>query len=228
MKMTMLIIIPGFGSPHENEKTTIIKKNIKLLERYDPIEIWIFQYNLFHMSFFDHPNVKVFKREGHIGHAIFSCKPSYLKRFKYIGILLDDVELCDHFDIHDYVRMLDESKCDIIQPAYHPSKNYTSFPHQYLRNPHNAEYRKTNFLELFFYLMTSDAYRRYHQLILPRTKYMWGIDYILFHKGFSLAITDKYHFLHHFVGNNDDMNKKMDELNTMFNTHVHLSRNELW
>jgi hypothetical protein len=59
-------------------------------------------------------------------------------------------------------------------------------------------YRETNFIEYFFYMISSKKFKRYLSFFTNRTKWCWGIDLILYPNGIRLGMAEMYPVKHYF------------------------------
>ncbi len=76
-------------------------------------------------------------------------------------------------------------------------------------------YRETNFVELFFYFISSNRFDKYFKFFNKDTKWCWGIDLALSNYGLKLGILDCFPVKHYFkaVSYNSSLPSPIAELN---------------
>lgn len=159
--MNVLVLIPGFGAPHEVEKGVWLRSKIQTLvtqwrqSLHSPhpwrFDMWLFVYDNsivpndlaipIHsddgpQSIAPSPHLYVKREHGILAqYMIKYCKPDLLRRLGYTHVLatLDDVEFVN-INIAQLKQYYDEFKLDIVQPAL--SKNSrTPHPNMMVASP---------------------------------------------------------------------------------------------
>lgn len=142
-------------------------------------------------------------------------------------ILLDDVELSLDYNLLKLIVSLENNNLDIISPimssgstnSFH--KNFmTLFGSQDLLIKNEVSIVKTNYIELFNYIMKCSSFYKYLDLLNEHIKWMWGIDYILFDQSFQLGIYVESNFIHHFSSSNPSSDA-FDELGKFFLIYIY-------
>lgn len=210
----LLIIIPGFGNPHFDEKVKILNRNLRIFEKQKiDYQIKIFQYSSdcsFPTKIINNPNIDIHCEKGILGYFIKTyCSPDDLNIDIYdeVIILLDDVELSPRFKLTKIRNLYKKNNFDILSPSMiPPSKGTWKIM---FRNIGNVNGRIVNFLELFCYYMKPNVYRLYYDLISLKNINMYGYDLALYgHLKLKLGILDNINMIHYFWSNNPEFRKK--------------------
>jgi hypothetical protein len=223
------VIVPGFGAPYVDVKTTILKWNLIHLQSHRPpnmaIEVNVHIYD-------DTPTPVLERLEGHMQERIWFgdititfhrgrgivgdflyCHRHFDQGVDYVLVLLDDVELSPNFDLALAIDLVNEHKLDILSPAL-TNDSPTSYP--YMRQTQSGDTeveggtKATPFVrhlrilsacELFCYLTTRSAFRTWTNHMQPWNPWLWGMD-LLLHVRFGLRV-GMPNFMtarHHFQG----------------------------
>lgn len=114
-----------------------------------------------------------------------------------VMILLDDVELMDGFHTNRMYDTLLVHDLHLISPIIDRS-SVSGHKFMFRLWPQRERvFRRTNYAEMFFYMMTVNGYRKWHGALHPQTVYMWGIDMILFPRGVRIGIDETFSIRHH-------------------------------
>ena len=214
------VIVPGFGAPYVDVKTTILKWNLIHLQSHRPanvaIEVNVHIYD-------DTPDpvlekwdecvwhgditITFHRGKGIVGDFLY-CHRHFDQGVDYVLVLLDDVELSPNFHLGRAIDLLDEHKLDILSPAL-TDDSPTSYP--YMRQtegeqaegaasqPFKRHLRILAACELFCYLTTRTAFRTWTNHMQPWNPWLWGMD-LLLHVRFGLRVgmpnfmTARHHF----------------------------------
>ncbi len=196
----------GFGMPFIEKKIDILKKNLEVLEKIKnqyEIDLYIYIYSvefgnvLHNINFSKYVNNVYIKIEkGIIGEFIFKYVSEYYKLYNYIMLFLDDIELNPNLDINKLIKVYELEKLDIL--GFSLTKDSpTNHDFMYvLEDEYN--YRETNFIEFFSYFISTRNFPKYLQFYNKHTRWCWGIDIALYHKGIKMGILDLYPIKHYF------------------------------
>ena len=216
------VIIPGFGAPEVETKTRLLYKNIRCIRSTLPMT-WLL---VIFVSCYSEEARSVFRSTALPSLPstwwFVRFQPSFMGEFFLsdlrpetildpfiagmndrladgpIMILLDDVELVDGFHIGRMYRTLLVHDLHILSPVIDRS---SASGHKFmfaLWPPSERVFRRTNYAEMFFYMMTVHGYRKWHALLHPMTVFMWGIDMILYPRGLRIGIDETFTVQHHF------------------------------
>ena len=162
-------------------------------------------------------------QEGHLGTYIReSLTPSFVRDYNHdlheihdgggekeekgkkgemdgVVLLLDDVELLPSFSIVTLFETLQYHNLDVLSPTLHST---SASAHRFMMQKGDDKknrLRLTNFAELFCLAFSIQGYEIYHSLIPSFTKYMWGIDMIMYPYGnMKIGILSGMYVRHYF------------------------------
>ena len=206
----LLVIVPGFGTKrHLQSKLEWMKSNLaRLMHPLVNTSVRIFQYNCWEdvdlkqelsMFFQDKPDqLTVIKEKGIVGQFLYKhCQPKDVVGYDYVMILFDDIVLPFNFNIADFIARYQLVKLDILSVTL---VDNSPFIHLMGRGSQDM-IRKTNFAELFVYLMSYEVYCRYITTFFDeQSVWLWGIDGTLDAQKFSIGLDDKYTVRHMIKG----------------------------
>jgi hypothetical protein len=210
----LLLCIPGFGLPKLDQKLAMLKSNLALIQATKPdslhINLKMFFYSVkeYTAEWFedlpgiDHKDIQV--EAGVIGQFMYKyVTPDSVSEYDYIMFLMDDILLPDNFDISQFITIYDNNGLDIISPSL--STASARVVHKIMKNvPENVKkntpLRVTTFCEFFCYLMTKESYTKYYAFLDERSKWLWGVDVVLYTNGMTMGILDSYAMRHTFLG----------------------------
>jgi hypothetical protein len=197
----------GFGDPFIEKKLNILKTNLETIKKVNDhyiVDLYIFVYTIEKQDILNTiqfrnyvSNVYIHTERGIVGEFIYKYVSKQHQLYDYIVLFLDDIELGDTFDIDKILYIYKNEQLDILglpltldSPANHKfmlSKKDNKF-----------NYRQTNFIELFFYFVSKENFKKYLKLFDKDTRWCWGIDLCLHNLGFKLGIYDEYPIRHYF------------------------------
>lgn len=184
--MSVLVVVPGFGSPHINAKADILRRNMATLAPLNP-DFVIFCYEP------DGPAAvpinlplpaKWIYEPGIIGQFIKRhITPEYARAraYDYIILLLDDIELDAKIDYAKVLKFMDLTGLDMVSPTL-ASRDMSFWGEIMTPIPDspNIIARIMPFIELFCYIFRADAYcEKYWPFVDADNPWMWGLDFIL-------------------------------------------------
>jgi hypothetical protein len=112
---------------------------------------------------------------------------------------MDDVEI-NIMDINNMINIKNKYKIEIISPRVHGTG------YEYMRSATDG-LGLTNFLELFFFIMTPIDFAKFSSVNTYENKYMWGVDLIYGHININTAVYYKSLVIHKFQNSNNQSEK---------------------
>jgi hypothetical protein len=209
MKRKLFVFVPGFGSPHVEEKTRILLNNIKKIK--DNQGLWgeVF----FEIAVYDdtivpdeilQEDVNILYTRGIVGNFLTRfVTPERLQTGGYddVLLLLDDVELMDNVDWRHVLVCKKMGGADIVSPTLTVDSEIV---YSYMRHTPNADYtgRVSLIGEFFCFLMEAATYcDSYFPLLDDTNPWMWGVDLILFAEaGLLTLLVNTWTVKHHYRG----------------------------
>jgi hypothetical protein len=197
----------GFGDPFIEIKLEILKSNlnkIKIINQQYIVDLYIFVYTIEKRDILDSiqfqdyvSNVYIYTERGIVGEFIYKYVSQKYILYDYIVLFLDDIELGDKFDINKLIYIYTKEQLDILGL---PLTLDSPTNHEFMlcKKDNRYNYRQTNFIELFFYLMSKQNFKKYIKLFDKYTRWCWGIDLCLYNLQFKLGIYDEYPIKHYF------------------------------
>jgi hypothetical protein len=209
----ILIVITGIGDPHYNEKVNILNNNLKRIidtNIHYKLKVLVSLYSVNNELNISNPNIKlkIIREQNYIGDFILKyVKPK--KKYKYIILLLDDIELNDTFNLENIINMYNNTKFPTKYNILSPTLTCDSvYSHEYMRmnntnisNVQGNEYISKK-CEYFFYLMNNKSYNQYYKIFTDNSKYvkyMWGIDNILYKYNISTLLLKSFNVKHYYT-----------------------------
>lgn len=220
---SLIVIIPGFGEPHLDQKIEILHQNIRILSNHPwkSLSIHVFVYTpnesletttaqlltqlpsnvYFHKGpRFDH---------GIVGEFIKLTKDVIaFENTSHVLILLDDVELKEPWNWKRLLFYQSFFDIDILSPTLTLDSAYV-FPymlHEIVPEKNNSILKFTSACELFCMLMRKDAFEKYRAAIdTDVNPWLWGLDLVLFkYLKFKVALANAFTMKHYFQNKNAD------------------------
>jgi hypothetical protein len=208
--MKLLVTIPGIGDNHFEEKKIFLKKNIDIIKRTfsGEIDFLLFNYSNNDFSYFEYlRNLKIIKESGIIGQFIFNkLKPSDLKDYDYIILMLDDIELSDNFNIDEMIKIYNDNNLNILSPSLTKDSKFSHNGFMLENERFESALRIVNFCEYFLYIMNMESYTRYWSLFDEKTYWLWGIDFCLYKQGFKMGIVNDFKIKHYYISESYNSN----------------------
>lgn len=196
-----LLVYPGFGESNLIEKQRFLISNLSRIKTRNQLDVMIFSHSDTELDLLkDVPNLTIKYEKGIIGEFLYRyITPEFVDKYSNIIISMDDVELLDDVDIDHYIS----KNIDIISPCLSNDSKYT---HEFMLRGNKSTVEKTHALELFFYVMSKEAYKKYYSIFLDENvSWLWYIDCVLELKGFSCAIDYTRQLRHHYEGSSKDV-----------------------
>ncbi len=199
-KYKILVVVPGIGRPNFTKKIEILKNNLSYFNGID-YDVCVFNYSenvKIPQNVVNKFDLNVVSEKSIVGDFLKRhITPEFVKKYTHVIISLDDAEIQEGFSFEDALNFYNENNLDILSLSYtHDSKT----PWEIMLSNYNLVGRVTTFVELMFYIMDSNRYTKYYEYIFSENPWMWGVDFLLYHKGFKLGIIDKMSIKHYFGG----------------------------
>jgi hypothetical protein len=210
----LLLCVPGFGLPKLPEKLAMLQKNLALIHASKPatlhITLKMFFYSVKDYKpewFEDLPGIDehdIQVEAGVIGQFIYKyVTPDVVNEYDYILFIMDDILLPDNFDISQFMTIYENNGLDILSPSLNTAS--ARVVHKIMKNdPENVKkntpLRVTTFCEFFCYLMSKASYTKYYAFLDERSKWLWGVDVVLYSNGMTMGILDLYAMRHTYLG----------------------------
>jgi len=212
--MTILIVYPGFGDDNSKLKQLFVQKLITAVStKTTDFKVLIFCHGTQKLEELQSTsNVEIVYERGIIGQFLYKhITPALMVDFSHIVIVMDDIEVCDTFDIGFYVEKTTE--CDIISPCLSLDSRYT---HDYMLKKSGTGLASVNQLELFMYIMKRESYLRYYSVFLDKfVSWLWFIDGSLQLKGFACLLNYNDTIKHHFTGGSRNIRALFESIHNM-------------
>ena len=204
------IFLTGFGMPNLEIKKEILLKNLEIFKKWKDIyimDLYIYIYNpklsdcLKDILFKEYiSNVEIIVKPGIVGEFIYQNVSLLYKKYDYTILCLDDIQLPDNFDLDKMLHVYNIEKLDILGlPLTLDSPHNHKFMLQnidILRKGYT--FRLTNFVELFFYFISTKNFPKYLQFFTNKTQWCWGLDIAIGCYGLKLGILECYPIKHYF------------------------------
>jgi protein-tyrosine-phosphatase len=202
MADNLLVVIPGMGDGFFEEKKKFLRKNIDIIKKTYSGNIDFLIFNYSDNDFSDFPEVKVVKQKGFINEYLFKyLKPDDIKQYDYIIIMLDDISICENFDVDKIIEIYNHNDLDIISPTLTTDSEF-SYSFMLQNKIYGDLLRITNFTEYFLYLMKRDSYTKYWNLLDEKSFWGWGIPHCLHIQGIRLGLLNEFNMKHHYISTN--------------------------
>jgi hypothetical protein len=184
--MSLLVAIPGFGSPMFEMKCHILRHNISILPDDTKFIVFCYDNSYPPPDLRDNPRIEWVFEKGIIFEFLHRHVPPQRIReggYARVMLLLDDIRLLSTKPNWQVLHALSAGSkngaFDIVSPSLTEQKmSYWHFMHH---NPAAAPGIAwiQNVCEFFCYLMSPEAYTRYFEFIDPENPWTWGMDFIL-------------------------------------------------
>lgn len=198
--MRNLLVFLPFGAPHVEEKTAILRSNIKTILRGYP-SVWtrVTLKVAVYTSDLELPgdlvpegvHLQTVCRKGVVGDLIKDLvSPTLLasEGHDYVLLLLDDVEILTQPDWKHILVVKKISGAHLVSPTLsHDSKIVYNYMQHVVGAPYTA--RSTSVMEFFMFLFDTTSYSKYYYPLLDSDNpWMWGIDLCLYYCGGVLPV----------------------------------------
>ena len=198
----VLVCWTGVGEGRLAEKLKWITANHTLLEKTKgtcKVDYLAFCYH--HRPIKLPKGIRIIYRRGIVFQFMYeNLPPSYVSKYHFILLLLDDINLSPKFSLSEYIQIYRRNRLDVLQCALNRK---THISHGWMRaSSRHRIGRLTNMAEYFLYLMSSRSYRKYYTTFLgPRIFWGWGIDINLGHVGrLKVGLLDCWPIWHRILG----------------------------
>jgi hypothetical protein len=174
----LLVIVPGLGEPLINRKVESLQRNMQLIP--STAEYLIFYYSPLPSDLLANLPRKVtlvYNNEGFAHRFLDYATSDYVKNggFSHILIILDDITL------HSWIPLkhIEPTDYEIFSPVLSKS-NMTLWQYMIHDDQTSPNQVYTNdFLELFAYYMTVNAFCQYWKFFSKISPWTWGMDLII-------------------------------------------------
>lgn len=203
--MSLFVLIPGFGAPHDNMKLQILQHNIKIITQTYPtapvdFHICVYDDTTIPPNFHQNINITIHREPGLPGDFIKKfATPDIVRDYQYILILFDDILLLPGVDMAKIIKTKEYFALDIISPTLSLDSKYI---YKYmLTNPEAPFFlRIVPCCELFCCLYDNASYTKYYEHVDPAINpWLWGLDLILHYKlNMRVGLLNKMSMKHFF------------------------------
>ena len=222
--MSLFVIVPGFGSPHKEKKSEILKSNLAILRSYpwtslevvvctyeplgstydsiestyDSIESTYDSIESTYDSIESLPGVRWVEEKGVVGD--FIRRHANAVTADYVMIILDDVELQPNVNFAQLLAFQRQFQFDILSPTLTRKSKYQF---EYMRtNPFESyDIKVTACCECFCLFFPTAAFQKYYALLSPQNPWLWGLDMMLWKVfGFKIGMLNHMTMHHHYKG----------------------------
>ena len=204
------LFLTGFGAPNIERKKDILLNNLNIFKKWKDVyetHLYIYLYTSNYLeelkkidlnSYVD--KVEILDKAGIVGEFIYRDVFKQYAKYDYIILFLDDIQLPIELSLDKMLTVYNLEKLDILGlPLTLESPMNHKFMAQDIKLLREGyTFRKTNFIEYFFYLMSPVNFRKYLSFFTNRTKWCWGIDLALSMYGLQLGILDCYPIKHYY------------------------------
>jgi hypothetical protein len=138
--------------------------------------------------------------------------PDLVRKYDYIIIILDDVEIKNiELKIEDVIEAYERSRLNILSPSVEEGNWLYIHPR---KGAKPREIRVVNGgLEFFCYLMNPKSYEIYYkEVLVPWNDYMWGCDLILEYAGLKVGIYDFWTSRHYYRSLSENNRSKEEKM----------------
>lgn len=225
-KMKLLLLIPGYGRPHTDEKSRILQHNLETLQLQSQthdfeFRVWLFVYDdtIIPDEMVRRYNMSIHYEPGVLGKFMkLHVTPDNLRKqgFTHVIATLDDVEWRD-VDVVSLKRIYDHHQLDIAQPAVTtdtehnwPSVHYRASTLDELGG--TAIGRLLDSMEWLLYFMDTDRYATWWELLDVENPWCYQIDFVLYaEKKMRLGLIDTQQIKHYFCDHRSLNVQKWDQ-----------------
>lgn len=218
----LLVVIPGFGPPHQDTKQWILQQNLQRIRSTYSGSITVKMFNYGKTPYnLQMPDITIQEHmePGYIGQFLYKyVTPAIVNEYNHVIVLLDDIELTDTVDIQRILQNVDCHSLDVISPSL--TKDSPSAHPSMVESASTATIRRVYFIEFFCYIMTPTAYSKWYSLLNQQSVWMWGVDLAMHPHGITMGILDTVTMKHHFHQSSYNGNAP----NPFLEMHINLHR----
>lgn len=179
--MKLLVVVTGFGPPHQKFKLSLFLHNIGILRKSwnGEINVKVFNYSdeKINITRLYDVNIEQILEKDIIGQYLYKyLNPDCVKDYDYIMLILDDIELDLNFNLDKLIKIYEKEEFNILSPCL--SKD-SQFNREFMLEndeKYGDKIRIVNFIEYFCYLMNIENYKVYYDLLDKNCFWLWGID----------------------------------------------------
>lgn len=205
---SLFVIVPGFGAPHTSEKIRILQNNINRITKgdvFEKVDIRVCCYDpnctqAIPQDLWNNLNIEWIVKKGIVGQYIYDyAPPDYVKKYDYVLIILDDVELMENIDLKKMIAYQKHMHLDIVSPSMTVTSKY-QYPYMLQDKVNQYHLKIVAACEAFCYFMPVASYIKYHSIIEPKENpWLWGVDLVLWkYHGFHIAVLNHMQMHHHY------------------------------
>lgn len=208
--MRTLCVITGHGGPdYESKKRGCVGNIKKIKETAGDVDfiVCVYDTKCDLRPYRSMENCTIIHEPNIVGQYIYKyVTPHSVRNYDRLLLLLDDITLPSDYDIEKLSKIQSENNLDILSPCLTLESEFT---HQFMREndkKYKGKLRRVTFLEYFCYMfdLTKPAsYQKYYELFEenPETRWMWGLDYLLYkEKSLRAGIVNDFKIHHAHVG----------------------------
>ena len=121
-------------------------------------------------------------------------------QYEYVILFLDDIQFSQKCSLDKLIWIYEREPIDILglPLTVDSPSNHTFMVQDQIMIHQGYTYRETNFVEYFFYMISSKKFKKYLNFFTNRTKWCWGIDLILYPNGIRMGMVEIYPVKHYF------------------------------
>lgn len=202
----------GFGQPNLDIKIQILRHNLEVFEKNlsdYTIDLYIYMYStdekdkavfqgINFLRYVSNAYVKV--ERGIVGEFIYKYVTKQVKQYDYTVLFLDDIKLPADFRFKNMAKVYEIEQLDVLGlPLTPQSPHMHPFSLQIVPMVQRGfNYRETNFVELFFYFMNANGFKKYYNMLDINSRWCWGIDLAMFYEGIRMGMLECYPIQHFF------------------------------
>ena len=204
------LFLTGWGEPNVSKKKEILLSNLNVIktwkEKYE-LDLYIYLYTtscldeLQTIPFTEYvSHITIIPKAGIVGEFIYGDVSKRYHQYEYVILFLDDIQLSQQSSLDKLIWIYQREPIDILGlPLTVDSPSNHSFMLQdQIMIRQGYTYRETNFIEYFFYMISSKKFKKYLNFFTNRTKWCWGIDLILYPNGIRMGMVEIYPVKHYF------------------------------
>jgi hypothetical protein len=212
----ILVVIPGFGQPHVENKLKVLKGNLNLIcqtnaslgQTNASLDLILFHYSIDdNLNVSDHledqkerfGKITIINEKGILGQFIYKyLKQELIENYDYVFMILDDIVLQPNFNLDQMIQIYQEHQFSLLSPSLTPGSRTCHRDMISLKN--NKGGRVVTVVEFFCYLMSGKKFIEYQALFTTDTVWCWGLPRVLHPIGWKNGILDCMTMHHLYAG----------------------------
>ena len=204
------LFLTGWGEPNVSKKKEILLSNLNVIktwkEQYE-LDLYIYLYTtsclaeLQTIPFTEYvSNITIIPKAGIVGEFIYGDVSKRYHQYEYVILFLDDIQFSQKCSLDKLIWIYEREPIDILglPLTVDSPSNHTFMVQDQIMIHQGYTYRETNFVEYFFYMISSKKFKKYLNFFTNRTKWCWGIDLILYPNGIRMGMVEIYPVKHYF------------------------------